>query len=88
MNTDTFIKLAMVVLMFLGLLGLFINRWHLKRGIVGIRSVQFLAVAFVLPMTVLLSKEGTLDSQAVAFIFGTVVGYVLQRATKEEENSN
>jgi len=86
MNTDTYIEVAMVVLMFLGLVVLFTNRWHLKRGIVGIRSIQFLAVAFVLPMTVLLSKEGKLDSQAVAFIFGTVLGYVVQRATEKEED--
>jgi hypothetical protein len=65
------------------LLALFINRLQLNRGIVGVRSIQFLAVAFVLPMTVLLSKEGKLDSEAVAF-FGTVIGYVLQFTTGED----
>ncbi len=55
MNTDRYVDLGMLVLMFMGLLALFINRWRLKRGIVGVRSIQFLAVVFVLPMTVILA---------------------------------
>jgi hypothetical protein len=78
MTYNRFIEPAMLVLMIMGLLALFLNRLHMKRGIVGVRSIQFLAVVFVLPMTVILSEEGKLDSEAVAFVIGTVVGYILQ----------
>lgn len=74
----------MLGLMVMGLIALFLNRWHLKRGIVGVRSIQFLAVVFVLPMTVILSEESKLDSEAVAFVIGIVIGYVLQFVPGED----
>ena len=83
MTMTSGIEIAMLAIMGAGLVALFLNRLQLKRGITGIRSIQFLAVVFVLPITVILSLEGKLDSEAVAFLLGAIVGYVLQFTTSD-----
>lgn len=70
-----------------GLVGVFVNRLHLKRGL-GIRIIQFLAVAFILPTIVILSLEGVLESQASATLLGTIIGYVLSGIGKDEPSTS
>jgi hypothetical protein len=84
---NKFVEVAMLALMFLSIVALFLNRQQLRRGIVGMRSIQFVAVVFILPMTVILAMEGKLDTSSTAFVFGTIIGYVLQHATDEKEDN-
>ncbi len=81
----SWIEIAMLAPMGAGLVGVFINRIHLRKGI-GIRVIQFLAVLFVLPIAVILGLEGKLGSDATATILGAVLGYVLSPIGKEESS--
>lgn len=82
------IEIGMMILMGLGLIAVFINRWQLKRGMVGRRVTQFLVVLLVAPLAVILALEGKLGSDAVASLFGTILGYVLSPLAKENEDPN
>ena len=68
------VEIGMMILMGVGLVFMFVNRWQLKRGLVGLRATQFTAVMFALPITVILSLEGKLGSDAVATILGAILG--------------
>jgi hypothetical protein len=82
MNVDACVKLSMIALMALGIIAVFANRWRVKNkdwNYVGfsIRSIQFLAVTFVIPTIVILALSGQLDKPTLGTLLGTVVGYVL-----------
>ncbi len=82
------IEIGMMILMGLGFIAVFINRWQLKKSMVGRRVTQFVAVLLIAPLAVILGLEGKLGSDAVASIFGTILGYVLSPLAKESEDSN
>jgi len=48
------------------------------------RTIQFVALACVLPATLILSLERSLGNEGTAAIFATVVGYVLSGLGKTE----
>jgi len=48
------------------------------------RTIQFVALACVLPATMILSLERSLGNEGTAAIFSVVVGYVLSGLTKSE----
>ena len=79
------LEIGLMIFMGLGLLAVFLNRVQLKRGIAGRRTTQFLLVLIVPPLAAILALEGKLGSDAVASLFGTVLGYVLSPLTKETE---
>jgi hypothetical protein len=48
------------------------------------RTIQFLAIAFIIPAILILSMERTLGNEATSALFGTIVGYVLSGLTRSE----
>lgn len=48
------------------------------------RTIQFMTIACVLPVTLILSLERTLGNEGTAAIIGTIVGYVLSGIGKTE----
>jgi len=82
------IEIGLMILMGLGFICVFINRCQLKRGIVGRRVTQFLVVLLVAPLATILVLEGKPGSDAIASLFGTILGYVLSPLAKENEDSN
>jgi hypothetical protein len=50
---------------------------------IGIKTIQFLAVAFVLPLVLVLGILNVLGRETIGTIIGTIVGYVLSGAGKE-----
>ena len=82
------IEIGMMIFMGAALIAVFVNRWQLKRGIVGLRVTQFMAVMVIPPLAVVLALENKLGTDAVATILGTVIGYVLSPLSKEGEDSN
>lgn len=48
------------------------------------RTIQFLAIAFVIPAILILSMERTLGNEATAALLGMIVGYVLSGFTRSE----
>ena len=63
------IEIAMLLIMGGGLFVVHSNRRMLRRGI-GVRVIQFLAVAFLLPAIVILSLEGKLGNESTGTLLG------------------
>jgi len=82
------IEIGLMAFMGMGLLLIFVNRWQLKRGMVGVRVSQFLAVLIVPALAAILALEGKISSDALTGLLGAVVGYVLSPLAKESEDSN
>lgn len=83
MVTKDWIEIGMLALMAGGLGGLIMNRLKLGKGI-GVRAIQFLAVAFLLPSIVILALEDKMEAPLLGTLFGTVTGYVLSGISKED----
>ena len=83
MQTRIWLEIGLVAVMTISVIGFFINRTQLKRGL-GIRQIQFLAVALLLPMTVILALENVLMPETVGTLLGAVAGYVLSGIAKED----
>jgi len=77
------IEIAMLLIMAGGLFVVHSNRRMLRRGI-GVRVIQFLAVAFLLPAIVILSLEGKLGNESTGTLLGAIVGYILSGIGKDE----
>lgn len=78
------IELVATSVMPLGILGLLWNRYYLQRGI-GKRSIQFAVVTLVLPSILILAMEGILNTDVVATLLGTIVGYSLSGLADEDK---
>ncbi len=76
MLTKEIIELIAAAAIPIGLLGLFHNRYKLERSI-GVRSIQFSAVVFVIPTILILALEGILNTEVIATLLGTIIGYTL-----------
>jgi hypothetical protein len=83
-NPATWVDVAIASTFPLALVVILINRWMLKRGI-GVRIIQFAAVALIVPAVVLLARDGHLQGEAVAAIFGGLAGYLFANISKFDE---
>lgn len=51
----------------------------------GVRTIQFTAVAMIIPAVVLLALRGLLQGEAVAAIIGGIAGYLLANVAKFDD---
>ncbi len=77
------VEIILAAIMAGGFLVLMIDRIISRRGI-GVRVIQFLCAFFLIPTISILALEDVLDAQAVAALFGALIGYVLSRLGKDE----
>ena len=84
--SNIYLDAAAVIVMAIGIIGIFINRWCLERSI-GVRIIQFLSVTLVVPVVFILALEGILASETVGTLLGAVVGYTLSGIGKDEPNA-
>jgi hypothetical protein len=68
-------------------LGVIATRLLSGKG-VGVRSIQFMAVAAIVPGILLLAIRGLLEGEAVAAILGSTVGYLLSSIAKFDERGD
>lgn len=54
-----------------------------QNAVIGPRTIQFLAIIFVLPLLLVLGVTNVLDKGTIGTVIGTVVGFVLAGYTKE-----
>ncbi len=54
-----------------------------QNAVIGTKVIQFLAIAFVLPLVLVLGVMNVLGRETIGTIIGTVVGYVLSGFSKE-----
>ena len=84
-NIKPILEIAAAIIMVGGLLGVFVERFKSQRGI-GVRTIQFLAVIFLVPTILILALEGAIDNSTVAALIGAIVGYILSGIGKDEPN--
>ncbi len=54
-----------------------------QNATIGVKSIQFLAIVFVLPLLLILGILGVLHAETIGTLLGVVVGYVLSGFSKE-----
>jgi len=76
------ISLIAVLIMAGGLAGIF----HLiikQNASLGIKTIQFLSIVFVLPLMIVLGIHNVLGRETMGTLLGVIVGYVLSGSGKE-----
>lgn len=66
---------------------LVIQRMRSGKGI-GVRAIQFVAVATVVPAVVLLAMQGLMQGETVAAILSGVTGYLLGNVSKFDDRTD
>lgn len=54
-----------------------------QNATIGVKSIQFLAIVFVLPLLLILGILGVLHTETIGPLLGVIVGYVLSGFSKE-----
>lgn len=80
----SWIEVSLLFVMCGGLIGFFINRFILKKGI-GVRSIQFLGLIFIMAIIPILALERIIDSQMTTTLLGTTIGFVLSGIAKDKD---
>ena len=86
MSTKELIELIAAAVMPLSLIGVFILRFRLKKGI-GLRAIQFMGVTLLMPVVLILSLEQALHGETIAALLGAVAGYTLSGIGEDEQTS-
>ena len=88
-NPATWLEVAIASVMPLTLLAVIVSRILVKgaggKGGIGVRIIQFTAVAMAIPAVTLLALHGRLQGEAVATIFGALAGFLLSSISKFDE---
>lgn len=84
MTTDVLLQIILAGTIPLAIVGVIATRLLTGKG-VGVRSIQFMALAAIIPGILLLALKGLLEGEAVAAIFGATVGYLLSSIAKFDE---
>jgi len=80
MSEKFWIEIAMAILGTIAVIGVF----KTKTAGWGSKSIQAITVALIVPTVVILAVEGILNSQAVAAIFGGMVGFGAGKASSSD----
>ncbi len=54
-----------------------------QNAVIGIRTIQFLAIVFVLPLLLILGIVNVLRAETIGPLVGVIVGFVLSNFVKE-----
>jgi len=84
MMPDEWLQLTLALTIPLAVVGVIWTRLSTGKG-VGVRSIQFMAIAAIIPGILLLAVRGLLEGEAVAAIFGATVGYLLSSIAKFDD---
>lgn len=83
MSTNEWVQIICALSILTAVIGTVINRIQTNKGI-GVRVIQFICAASIVPGLVLLSMNNKLDA-AVAGILGALVGYLFSNIFRFEE---
>jgi hypothetical protein len=87
LSVKDWVEIASALTIPIAILGVLINRIITKKGI-GVRSIQWLAVATFPPLIVILALERALDGSAVAALVGAVIGYLFSNISDFDRRGN
>ena len=75
MTSSDFVQIISASVFPFVVIGLMINRWSLGRGI-GVRSIQFVVAAMIVPAVVILAIRGLIGGETSAALIGAFIGYL------------
>lgn len=75
MSAQEGVELIAAATLPLAVLAVVVDRWRTQKGL-GVRAIQFLAVASFVPGIVILGLEQIIDGSTVAALVGAFVGYL------------
>jgi len=87
MTPNDLIAIILAASIPLGMLVVLVSRVSSSKGI-GVRAIQFVAIATIIPGTLLLAIMGLLEGEAVAATFGATVGYLLGSIAKFDDRGD
>lgn len=76
MKTIEIVELIASGVMLCGILGIVFFRLTSDKGL-GVRAIQFVAVATIIPAILILALEKVLTGETTAALFGAITGYLL-----------
>jgi hypothetical protein len=77
------VEIIAVLIMVGGVGGIFYGMFKGTLAL-SVRTLQFLAIAMVVPAVLILSLERSIGNESTAALLGTIVGYVLAGGVKSE----
>lgn len=86
MTVREWVELIAATTIPVAVLGLIVNRICSAKGI-GVRAIQFLAVATFIPTILILALEGILDGSTVSALVGAFVGYLFSNIAEFDRRS-
>jgi hypothetical protein len=75
MTPQEWVEIIVAATIPLALIAVFFNRWHSGKNL-GVRAIQMLAAAMLMPSVIVLAMEKILDGAAVAALVGGAIGYL------------
>ncbi len=87
MSLADLISLILAACVPLGMILVLVPRIFSGKGI-GVRAIQFMAIAAIIPGTLLLAFQGLLKGETVAALFGATLGYLLSSIAKFDERDD
>lgn len=76
------IELFAVLIMAGGLGGIFYLIIK-QNAVIGLKTIQFIAIVFILPMLLILGLEGSIGRETLSVLLGAIVGFLLSGSGKE-----
>jgi hypothetical protein len=54
-----------------------------QNATIGVKTIQFLAIVFILPLLLILGMSGVLRTETIGPLIGVIIGFVLSNFGKE-----
>ena len=54
-----------------------------QNATIGVKTIQFLAIVFILPLLLILGMSGVLRTETIGPLIGVIIGFVLSKFGKE-----
>ncbi|MEO0368956.1 MAG: hypothetical protein AAF197_09255 [Pseudomonadota bacterium] len=87
MSAAELTQIGCTVVMALAVIVIGLNRWLVGRGI-GVRSIQFLGIALLVPGAVILALDGKISSEAAIAILAALAGYLFASISKFDDRND
>ncbi len=82
----TYVELVSAFAIPIAVVAVAVERMINKKGL-GVRAIQFLGIATLIPAILVLALEGILEGSAVGAIIGALVGYLFSQISKYDDKA-
>lgn len=87
MTGAEWVQVSLGVAMMLVVIVIGVNRWQLRRSI-GVRSIQWLGIGFLVPGAVILALADKVGGEAAVAVLAALAGYLFASISKFDDRKN